>query len=212
MRPPPRASGSWSCRTSGGLHTYYRELAARFAEAGLDAVAIDYFGRTAGTDDRTEAFDYAPHVQQTTAEGVAADVAAGASHLRSTAGGAVGRVFTVGFCFGGARSWGQSADTPGLAGCVGFYGRPSMVDAGVDRMVAPLLMLMAGEDKNIPPADAEVFAQRVRKRGLRADVHVYGGAPHSFFDRSFAAHQAACDDAWLRILDFVGHPSAPAPV
>jgi carboxymethylenebutenolidase len=189
-----------------GLHEYYRELAARFAEAGIDAVAVDYFGRTADTDDRTEFFEFMTHVQRTTAEGVAADVAAGASYLRSNEGGAVARVFTVGFCFGGARSWAQSADTPGLDGCIGFYGRPAWAQSGIDRMTAPVLLLMAGADVNIPPADAEAFAGQVRARGLRADVHVYDGAPHSFFDRSFAEHRDACDDAWRRILEFVGRP------
>ncbi|MEP6527698.1 MAG: dienelactone hydrolase family protein [Nocardioidaceae bacterium] len=189
-----------------GLHEYYRELAARFAETGLDAVAIDYFGRTADTDDRTESFEFMPHVQRTTAEGVAADVAAGASYLRSSEGGAVARVFTVGFCFGGARSWAQSADTPGLDGCIGFYGRPALAQSGIDGMTAPLLLLMAGADVNIPPTDAEAFAGQVRARGLRANVHVYDGAPHSFFDRSFAEHRDACDDAWRRILEFVGRP------
>src|SRR5437870_774137 len=29
-----------------GLHRYYEELALRFAEAGIDALAIDYFGRS----------------------------------------------------------------------------------------------------------------------------------------------------------------------
>lgn len=189
-----------------GLHEYYRELAARFAEAGIDAVAVDYFGRSADTDDRSEAFEFGPHVSQTTAEGVAADVAAGASYLRSPTGGAVERVFTVGFCFGGGRSWAQSADTPGLDGCIGFYGRPAWAEASVERMTAPLLMLMAGADEHIAPADAEAFAAQVRGRGLRADVHAYDGAPHSFFDRSFADHRDACDDAWRRILDFVGRP------
>jgi carboxymethylenebutenolidase len=189
-----------------GLHEYYRQLAARFAEAGIDAVAIDYFGRTADTADRTAAFEFRPHVEQTTAEGVAADVAAAVSYLRTAEGGAADRVFTVGFCFGGARSWGQSADTRGLDGCIGFYGRPSMVQESVDRMTAPLLLLMGGADANIPAADAESFAADVRAHGLRADVHVYDGAPHSFFDRSFADHREACADAWDRMLDFVGRP------
>jgi carboxymethylenebutenolidase len=191
-----------------GLHEYYRDLADRFAEAGLDAVAIDYFGRTAETDDRTAAFEYQPHVEQTSSEGVAADVAAGAAHLRSAVGGAVDRVFTVGFCYGGGRSWAQSADTAGLDGCVGFYGRLAFAQEALPRMTAPLLMLMAGADKNIPSADAEALAEQLRGRGLRADVHVYDGAPHSFFDRSFADHRDACDDAWRRILGFVGHPAA----
>lgn len=189
-----------------GLHAYYRELAARFAEAGIDAVAIDYFGRTAETDDRTEAFEYQPHVDRMTSEGVAGDAAAGIAYLRSPEGGAVERVFTVGFCAGGARSWEQSALNPGLAGCIGFYGRPGRVADVEDRMTAPLLMLMAGADKNIDPAEAEALAGRLRGRGVDAEVHVYDGAPHSFFDRSFAEHREACADAWQRILAFVGRP------
>lgn len=191
-----------------GLHDYYRELAARFAEAGVDAVAIDYFGRTADTDDRTAAFEYRPHVERTTAEGIAADVAAGAEFLRGADGGAVSRVFTVGFCFGGGRSWAQSADTSGLAGCIGFYGRPTWAEEALDRMTAPLLMLMAGADQSITPADARRLADKLRERGIGAEVHVYDGAPHSFFDRSFADHRAACEDAWRRILSFMGLPAA----
>jgi dienelactone hydrolase len=30
-----------------GLHQYYKDLSDRFAEVGLDAVAIDFFARTA---------------------------------------------------------------------------------------------------------------------------------------------------------------------
>ena len=42
-----------------GLHPYYEELALRFAEAGIDALAIDYFGRTAGIDTpRDDTFEY----------------------------------------------------------------------------------------------------------------------------------------------------------
>jgi carboxymethylenebutenolidase len=73
-------------------------------------------------------------------------------------------------------------------------------------MTIPLLMLMGGTDKNIPPAMAEAFATRVRERGVPVDLHVYDGAPHSFFDRKFGEHREACDDAWRRVLDFVGRP------
>src|SRR4030081_933811 len=107
-----------------GLHDFYKELAQRFAEAGIDAVAIDYFGRTAGSGDRSEAFDYKPHVEKTTPEGISADVAAAVAHLKSRDGGAVKSVFTVGFCFGGSSSWNQSASGLGINGSIGFYGRP----------------------------------------------------------------------------------------
>src|ERR1700716_296300 len=92
-----------------GLHQFYKELAQRFAEAGIDAVAIDYFGRTAGIGDRGESFDWKTHTEQTTQENIAKDVAEAIKYLRSKDGGAVKSVFTVGFCFGGSSSWNMSA-------------------------------------------------------------------------------------------------------
>src|SRR5262249_10154613 len=92
-----------------GLHPYYKELAARFAEAGVDAVAIDFFARTAPTDDRGEAFDFMAHVPQTKPDTLQADIAAAAAHLRSPQGGTVRALFSRGFCFGGALSYLQSA-------------------------------------------------------------------------------------------------------
>src|SRR6202163_1882331 len=66
-----------------GLHRFYKELAQRFAEAGIDAIAIDYFGRTAGIGDRDEGFEFMPHVEKTTQENIAKDVAAGIAYLKS---------------------------------------------------------------------------------------------------------------------------------
>src|SRR5437762_13759905 len=51
-----------------GLYRFYEELALRFGERGYAAIAIDYFGRTAGVDRRGDDFEYAEHVRQTTPE------------------------------------------------------------------------------------------------------------------------------------------------
>ena len=56
-----------------GLHRFYKELAQRFAEAGVDAVTIDYFGRTAGIGDRSDNFEYMPHVGLNVAASAARD-------------------------------------------------------------------------------------------------------------------------------------------
>lgn len=183
-----------------GLHQFYKDLAVRFAETGAEAVAVDYFARTADSPDRAEGFDFAPHVQQTTPEGIAADVHAAVDHLREAG---VGSVFTVGFCFGGSYSWRQSADTPGLAGAIGFYGRPERTEDAVDRMSAPLLMLVAGADANIRVGDVEQLASRTRAAGVAADLHVFDGAPHSFFDRRATEHAHACDRAWDLVRAFI---------
>jgi carboxymethylenebutenolidase len=186
-----------------GLHQFYKELAQRFAEAGIDAVAIDYFGRTAGLGDRSEAFEYMPHVEKTTQENIAADVGAAAEYLRSDDGGGVNSLFTVGFCFGGSSSWNQSAFHPDLNGCIGFYGRPARSEPSISKMKAPLLLLVAGADAATPLEQSREFEKRLKSAGVPFESHVYDGAPHSFFDRAFVQWKDACDDAWRQILDFV---------
>ena len=185
-----------------GLHQFYRELSIRLAEAGVNAVAIDYFGRTAKHDDRSESFEFKPHVQQMTPQSVATDVQTAAAFLRSQQGGAVDRVYTMGFCMGGGYSWRQSADTPLLAGNIGFYGRPSLAEDVTAEMQAPLLMLAAGADANIPVPEVEALAASARHQ-VPVDLVVYEGAPHSFFDRKYADHAAAAADAWARSLAFI---------
>src|SRR5919197_3123976 len=103
-----------------GLYRFYEELALRFAERGHRAVAIDYFGRTAGVGKRDDDFEYMPHVQQTTPEGIQADVGAVVNYVRRSCRS----IFTVGFCFGGRNSWLAAASGHGLNGAVGFYGQP----------------------------------------------------------------------------------------
>ena len=164
-----------------GLHHFYKELAQRFAEAGVDAVAIDYFGRTAGTGERGEEFDYKPHVEQTKPEKIRDDVAAAVAYLKSKDGGAVSSIFTVGFCFGGSNSWNQSAGGHGLKGCIGFYGRPERSEPFISEMKAPLLMLVAGADFTPQEAFHE-FDKKLTKAKVPHEMHVYEGAPHSFFD------------------------------
>ena len=186
-----------------GLHHYYRDLTVRLAECGWEAVAVDYFARTAPDDDRSDGFAFMEHVPQVQQATLALDVQAGVEHLRSVG---VERVFTLGFCFGGSASWVQSADTPRLAGCVGFYGGPQRVPADAEpRMQAPLLMLAAGADAHIPVADVQALAERVP---VDARVVVFDGAPHSFFDRTAPEHADECARAWREIRAFVGGTAA----
>jgi carboxymethylenebutenolidase len=191
-----------------GLHSFYKELAERFAEAGIDAVAIDYFGRTAGMGARDDSFEFRAHVEKTAPETIDADVAAAIAFLKSAEGGAVRSVFTVGFCFGGANSWRESALQAGLAGAIGFYGRPSRVQDAIPRMKAPLLLLIAGADQATPQEEFQAFDRQLIDARVPHKMVVYPGAPHSFFDRSFAEHKEACDDAWRQVLAFVTEQAA----
>jgi carboxymethylenebutenolidase len=192
-----------------GLYRFYVELAERFAQAGHHAIALDYFGRTAGTGERKEDFDFWPHVEETRVVQVQADAdAARASLVERT--GATSFV-TVGFCFGGTHSF-LAATSPelNLDGVVGFYGRlgggraglPSPVDH-VGEMRCPVLGLFGGADEAIPTEQVEAFDHALDDADVEHDVVVYPGAPHSFFDRAYEEHAGACSDAWRRVLGFL---------
>jgi carboxymethylenebutenolidase len=183
-----------------GLYRFYEELALRFAERGHAAVAFDYFGRTAGIDKRPDDWDYMPLVQQLTHAQVQADVAACVGDL-----GGLGctTVFTVGFCFGGSGSWAAAAWGHGLAGAVGFYGRPSRMIELVPQLDAPILALQGGADQAIPHEDNVEFEQALSRAGKDYELVEFEGAPHSFFDRKQEEFQAASDDAWRRTLEFI---------
>jgi carboxymethylenebutenolidase len=185
-----------------GLHPYYVALAERFAEVGVPALAVDWFGRTAGvpaTGTREEDFDWGAHVPQMTDGGVDADVRAAAAYLRSRTSPDL-PVVAVGFCLGGSHAWRLAGGDVDLAGCAGFYGQPKRVGDAADRATRPTVMLIAGADSATPVPDQLALADRMRAAGAEVDAPVYDGAPHSFFDRGFDEWAAACDDAWEHVL------------
>ncbi|MCA1839718.1 MAG: dienelactone hydrolase family protein [Actinomycetota bacterium] len=197
-----------------GLHAFYEDLALRFGDTGVNAVAIDYFGRTAGLGTRDDSFEFMPHVMQTQPDTVSLDTAAAVAHLRDEIG--CTDVFTMGFCFGGRSSFNQAGRGHGLAGVIGFYGRvaaASEEDANapidlVETYDCKVLGLFGGADPSIPVETIDAFRKAMEAKGLPNEIQVYEGAPHSFFDRSFTQFKEQCDDAWHRILGFIGASGA----
>ncbi len=192
-----------------GLSPFYVELAERFADAGHHAIALDPFGRTAGTGVRGEGFDHRPHVMQTRVAQVQADAIAAREALAARTGAA--SVVVVGFCFGGMQAF-LSAREPGIGfdGTVGFYGilaggrsgAPPVLDH-VGELRGPLLGLFGEADRAIPVEQVQALDRGLAEAGVEHEVVLYPGAPHSFFDRSAAEHAEASQDAWRRVLGFL---------
>lgn len=187
-----------------GLHNFYVELAVRFAEHGYDAVAIDYFGRTAGVGRRDETFDWKEHVPQVMVEHTAADTAAALEVLR--ANDPDRKCFVLGFCFGGSNAWHMAAQGLGLAGAVGFYGNPQRPPVGpievVDEMSCPILCLQAGDDPGIPLEVVDAYREALQRADVEHEIVVYEGAPHSFFDRQQEKFATESANAWRRVMEF----------
>jgi dienelactone hydrolase len=125
--------------------------------------------------------------------------------------GGCGKVFTVGFCFGGRNSWLAAAGGHGLAGAIGFYGstgerngEPGPTQRAPE-FAAPILALQAGADEHILPEHNAAFAKALTDAGVEHELVIYEGAPHSFFDRRHEEFADASADAWAPLLSFIEH-------
>ncbi|MCW2638288.1 MAG: putative carboxymethylenebutenolidase [Dactylosporangium sp.] len=198
-----------------GLSGFYEHLTLRLAEQGHAALAIDYFGRTAGTGSRDRGPDFGqldnlmPHLAALTRDGLYADFDTAIDHLRGADGGDCRTVLSLGFCLGGRFAFQTAAPRFGLAGVTGLYGAPGILNGApgptqfAAELAAPILGLFGGADEGIPASAVDAFDQALTAAGVRHDIVMYPGAPHGFFEmemREFAGAQA---DAWKRILAFV---------
>ena len=194
-----------------GLHQFYKELALRFAEVGIPAIAIDYFGRTAGLTDRSDGFDFKPHVAEIKLDTFSLDVRAAQDYLRQKTGPDT-PTFIMGFCMGGTLTVMTGTDAQfGFAGVIPFYagmsrnypGKGTVLDVG-EQVKYPVLGLFGGADQGIPEADVKKFDEKLDAANVEHKIVIYPGAPHSFFDRRATEFADASTDAWQRVLDFIG--------
>ena len=197
-----------------GLHPYYKELADRFAEVGVDAVAIDFFARTAPSDDRSDSFDFMAQVPQTKPDTLQADIAAGGG-LPARQGRRRGAFALLGRLLlrrralvppGGERARLRGRDRvlrlAARAQAAGRIGRSRSTRSA--RYKCSVLSLFGGADRGHPAEPTSTSSTpRASKAGVKHDSTVYPGAPHSFFDRKQTEFAEASADAWKRVQAFV---------
>ena len=202
-----------------GLHPFFEELALRFAERGIDALAIDYFARSAGTEPRGDDFEHMPHVEQCSWPNLAGDIRAAVAYLRGLEG-PPRSIFTTGFCMGGRLSSMSATLNLGLAGVIPFYGwpagpnrngTPAPVD-NADKIECDVLAIYGGADEGIPKKVRDAFDKALDKAGVRHETIVYPDAPHSFFDRKAENYAEASADAWDKVLAFIRTHTMGRPI
>lgn len=202
-----------------GLHPFFEELALRFAERGIDALAIDYFGRTARSDDRGEGFEHAPHVGKARWDNLKGDITAAVEHLRSLPR-PPRSTFTTGFCMGGRLASMSTTLGLGLAGAIPFYGWPTGQSRNgtpapaeeADKIESELLLFYGEKDEGITRDVREAYEKALDKAGVRHETVVYPGAPHGFFDRHYDEFADASADAWNRTLAFIRRHTMGQPI
>lgn len=191
-----------------GLHQFYKDLAVRFAEMGVRALAMDYFGRTAGLTERNDEFDWQTHVAQLTLPTCFTDVAAALEYLQKDCDA---KTFITGFCIGGTFTLFTGTQNFNLAGIIPFYSGMTRAFAGMEgtalenahKISFPVLGLYGGADQGIPVEMVNHLDAELDRANVPHELIIYPGAPHSFFDRKFAEFANESADAWARVLNFV---------
>ena len=194
--------------TIGGLNPWARALTDQLAEDGFIGLAVDFlsgFGPNGGGTDSLAAGDEVRKAmgQLTPAEVARRLDAARAFALKIPA--ASGKIATMGFCWGGSRSFEYAVAQPALNAAVVFYGTSPETPADFAKIAAPVLGLYGGDDARVN-ATIEPASAAMKKLGKTYEYEIYEGAGHGFVggqsDRNGANYRAT-EQAWPRALAFL---------
>lgn len=186
-----------------GLNDHIKSIADRIAGEGFNALAPNLFVRAAEPPPK-DASDMAALRKAAGSipnEVAIKDMQAGLDYLK-TVKDVRARFASVGFCMGGGYSYQIATHTKDLAGAVIFYGRTPV--ELVPQLSCPILGNFGALDQGIPPEKVKEFEEALKKAGKTADIKVYTGAKHGFFNdtRPEAYNAEAAADAWQRTLSF----------
>jgi carboxymethylenebutenolidase len=190
-----------------GLTDWIRGVADQLAREGFIAVAPDLISglgpNGGGTESVASRDDVTKLVRGITPEDATARLNAVRDYALKLPA-ANGKSATIGFCWGGARSFAYAAAQPGLNAAVVYYGT-SPEAADLARIKAPVLGLYGADDARVNatvgPAEAEM-----KKLGKSYEPNTYEGAGHGFLrqqDGRDGANLKATQKAWPRTVAFL---------
>lgn len=164
-----------------GLTDWVRSVADSIAEAGYVAIAPDLLSGTGPGGGDTDAYSSVDAATQgiyaLKDEQVMADLDAVAKYAR-TLDATNGRVATIGFCWGGGKSFAYAAHSPDVAAALVFYGT-APDEAALARIKAPVYGFYGGNDARITGQVPRV-TEAMKKLGKTFEPVVYEGAGHGF--------------------------------
>ena len=186
-----------------GLNDWVRSVAGRFAGAGYSALAVDLLSEEGGTGHFADPAQATAALSAVKPDRFIADLNSAIAELQMRVPGR--KIAVVGFCFGGGLVWQLLASgAPALSAAVPFYGPlPDNPDFAASKDVA-VLALYGALDTRVTGSEAAAKAA-LDRAGLINDVVIEPNADHAFFnDTGPRYNAAAANDAWGRVLDWLG--------
>lgn len=190
-----------------GLSDWIRSVADQLAKDGFIAVAPDFISgygpNGGGTESVTSRDSVVRLIRALSAEETYARLNAVHSFGKKIPSG-TGKIATIGFCWGGARSFGYACVQKDLKAAVVYYGSsPDSVQ--LSTLNAPVLGLYGADDArvntSIEPASVEI-----KRSGKQYDYELFEGAGHGFLRQQSArdgANARAAERAWKRTIEFL---------
>jgi carboxymethylenebutenolidase len=162
-----------------GLSDWAKEMADELAAQGFIVVAPDLlsgFGPGGGGSSEFPSTDATVKaVSGLDPDGVNADLDAAADYAKRIPAGN-GKIATVGFCWGGSKSFAFAAHRKDLSAAFVFYGQGP---ADVTTITAPVYGFYAGNDARIG-ATVPATVEAMKAAGKKYDPVTYDGAGHGF--------------------------------
>lgn len=185
-----------------GLNEHTRDVARRFAAEGFVALATDALSRKGGTDKMKTPDEARTAMSTISAEDAIADLKSGLAYLDSHKQVKAGRLASVGFCWGGARSFTLAIESERMRAAVVFYGTTPPIEK-LAQVRCPVLGLYGETDERITSRVPET-AEAMKKAGKDFEYMVFPAAGHAFFNDTSERYKAdAAKDAWVRTLAFL---------
>jgi carboxymethylenebutenolidase len=186
-----------------GLNDHTRDVARRFASEGFIALAVDALSRKGGTASMTtpekvrEAFAAIPAMD------VISDLNAGLNFLNTHGNVKKNKTASIGFCWGGARSFMLSTAENKLAAAVVFYGT-APTEAELMKVHCPVFGVYGEKDERITSKVSEVDST-MKKLKKPYEFKIYKAAQHAFFNDTNGErfNAEAAKDAWIQTLAFL---------
>ena len=188
---PPRVGPADGGRRPGilvsppgpGLGDHSKAVAQRLAEAGYAAFALDYHGGGALISDAAEMTARIRRFIENPLS-IRARVAKALEMLAVQPEVDAARIAAIGYCFGGTAVLELARSGAPVAATVGFHsGLKTMRPQDAANIKGKILVCLGADDPLIPPADRAAFEEEMRRGGVDWQMHLYGGAQHSFTDR-----------------------------
>jgi carboxymethylenebutenolidase len=190
-----------------GLSDWIRAVADQLAENGFIAVAPDLISGKGpgggGTDSVKSRDDVVRLIRGLTPEEATARLNAVRAYAIKLPA-ANGKSATVGYCWGGARSFAYASTQPALNAAVVYYGSAPDSQA-LAKIKAPVLGLYGGDDARVNATIAPAAAE-MKKLGKVYETEIYEGAGHGFLRAQSGrdgANLKATQQAWPRMLAFL---------